>query len=205
MTKLAKLERDIDQIGRKGRAAWKRLKKSTDWNDWMSVGEALVAGRGMARRGAGVNKPEGRGYNELFSQWLIHYGLQEIDKSDRAKLFKVMDRRSEIEEYRLSLSLPERCRLNHPTTVLRHWTSATKVTKPRPPKVSVDQENDDLRAQIDELTAARESPKPLSLDQARAQYVAHFADMTGKEKAVELTKLRDAITFDFDIEVTYAV
>src|SRR6478752_5332724 len=111
---MTQLEKDVDRIGRAGQAAWKRLKKVKSWTDWMAVGEALVAGRSMAMKGAGTNRPEGRGYNQLFSQYLSHYGLEEIDKSARAKLLHVMAHRGEIEDYRSALPTNLRLELNHP-------------------------------------------------------------------------------------------
>ena len=38
-------EDERDRVARQGTAAWKRLKSSKSWNDWLSVGEALQVGR----------------------------------------------------------------------------------------------------------------------------------------------------------------
>jgi hypothetical protein len=117
-----RFDKDVDRIGRKARAALEKPSKSRDWHDWMQIGEALVVGREVAMREVGVNAPMGRGYNEAFGKWLRQYGLhKKIDKSDRARLFTVMEHRGEIEEFRSSLPLAKRLRLNHPSTVLRHW------------------------------------------------------------------------------------
>ena len=127
------IEKNRDRIGQAGRAAWKRLKAGANWNDWMSVGEALLIGREVAMAEAGTNAPEGKGYILAFNRWLATYELNDIDKSARAKLFTVMAHRSEIEAFRATLSSSDRLKLNHPTTVLRHWQAKTQVpTKPKP-------------------------------------------------------------------------
>ena len=124
--------KDYDRIGYSGQVAWKRLKKGgRDWGDWITVGEALTAGREVAMRGAETNQPEGAAYNQLFGQWLTRYGLHDMDKSDRARLLKVMEHLGDL-EWRQSLDMTQRLKLNHPSTVWRHWQKATKVTKPKP-------------------------------------------------------------------------
>ena len=97
-------KKDYDRIGHSGELAWKRLKKGgRDWGDWLTVGEALTAGRELAMHGANTNRPEGRAYNEQFSQWLVRYGLRDMDKSDRSKLLRIMEHLGEIQEWRQAL------------------------------------------------------------------------------------------------------
>jgi hypothetical protein len=38
---------------------------------------------------AGTNKPEGSRYNKLFGTWLKNHGFDDIDESDRKRLFDV--------------------------------------------------------------------------------------------------------------------
>jgi hypothetical protein len=167
------LDKDLDRVGRAGTAAWNQLKKSKDWGHWMIVGEALAAGRAMAMRTAGTNRPEGRGYNEQFSAFIDYYKLSEIDKAARAHLLKVMEHRIEIEEYRASLPLAERLRLNHPTTMMRHWRAATaeKSGKPKADRAG-------LQEYIQELEAARE---PVTFAGAREQIIAHLCRLDDAE------------------------
>jgi hypothetical protein len=187
---MTQLEKDVDRIGRAGQAAWKRLQKCKSWTDWMAVGEALVAGRAMAMQGAKTNRPEGKGYNQLFSQYLTHYGLAEIDKSARAKLLRVMEHRGEIEDYRNALPQNLRLELNHPVTVLRRWQAATKVSKPRAPRHDYAGEIDGLAAHVAELEAARE---PMTLCAAREQYVAHLLRLDADARRAELESLQTEI------------
>ena len=53
-------EDDRDRVSRLGTEAWKRLKKTKDYNDWLKVGEALTVGREWAMNQAQTNKPEGK-------------------------------------------------------------------------------------------------------------------------------------------------
>ena len=116
-----------DRIVRQGTAAWKRLKKDKSWTDWLAVGEALQVGRELAMYQAGTNEPSGKGYSQAFSRWLVANKLDDMDKSDRAKLFKVMDNLAAIEQWRAKLTLSERLKLNHPVTVLRNYQEWTRL------------------------------------------------------------------------------
>ncbi len=186
--------KDYDRIGHSGQLAWKRLQKGgRDWGDWYMVGEALAAGRELAMRGAETNRPEGSAYNQLFGEWLVRYGLQNIDKSDRAKLLKIVEQ-PEILEWRQSLPQNERMKLNHPSSVWRHWQKATQVTKPKsikkPKAADLNDEIAQLRAENEELIAARETPKPLTIEHARKLYAAFLTDLTFDEYEAEMDMLR---------------
>lgn len=198
---MKQFEKDLDRLGRAGQLAWGQLKKSKDWNLWLVVGEAMSTGRTMAMKGAGTNKPEGRGYNELFSQWLNRYKLNEIDKVTRSHLLLVMENKIEIEEYRATLTLTERMRLNHPSTMLRHWRKATQVPKPKSAKPnSVEEElatcQDELaaaQAHARELEAAREDAKPTTLAAARELYRSHLKRLDPAAIRAELDGLADEL------------
>jgi hypothetical protein len=141
-----------DRIVRQGRAAWARLKKDKSWTDWLAVGEALLVGRELAMYEAGTNSPSGKGYAQEFSRWLATNKLDDMDKSDRSKLFTVMENLSEIEAWRATLTRSQRLKLNHPTTVLRNCQRATVVPETKPDRPSKD---DVLRDLDEELHAAR--------------------------------------------------
>ena len=185
---MSQFERDLDRIGRAGQAAYAQLKKSKDWNLWLVVGEAMATGRHMAMQGAKVNRPEGRGYNELFSQWLSRYKLSEIDKVTRSHLLIVMEHKSEVEEFRNSLPLSERMRLNHPSVMLRHWRKATAVKKPKVPKPDYQGELDSMAAHVAELEGAREVAKPMPWAGVRELY---FAGLSHMPRAQALSELQD--------------
>jgi hypothetical protein len=169
-------DKGLDAIGRRGTAAWNQLKKSKDWGHWVIVGEALLAGRNMAMRAAGTNRPEGRGYNEQFSAYIDHYKLAEIPKDVRAHLLQLMEHRVEIEEYRQSLPLGERLRLNHPSVMIRNWRKATAENKPESLQRKANRAS--TQAYIEELEAARE---PITFAGARETMIAHLSHLGDAE------------------------
>jgi hypothetical protein len=126
-----------DETILRGQNAWARVRDDHAWEDWLHVGAAPVIGRAEAMRETHVNEPVGYNYNTAFGAWLRRYGFETIDKGDRARLFEVMDKLVEIEAWRATLTERQRRLLNHPTTVLRKWRTATAVVDPKaPPKAS---------------------------------------------------------------------
>ena len=149
-----------ERVVRQGRAAWARLKKDKSWMDWISVGEALLVGRDIAMYQAGTNSPTGKGYAGEFSAWLVDNKLDDMDASDRAKLFKVMDELPAIEQWRSTLTRTERLKLNHPTTVWRNYQRATEIPEAKVAKPSkaetlreIDEERNDALREVDRLKA----------------------------------------------------
>jgi hypothetical protein len=187
-------ENERDRVCRQGTEAWRRLKREKSWSDWVQVGEALQVGREWAMNQAMTNQPEGKGYNMAFGEWLARYKLDDMDKGDRSRLFSVMDNLPMIEEWRRTLTLTERLKLNHPNAVLRKWQAAIEPpavpTEPRPTLrdslTNVIEENESLKAHVAELEAAR---APLDVDQLVEALLATLRDMprevaTPKVKAI---------------------
>jgi hypothetical protein len=123
-----------DQIIRRGQDAWVRVRGDHTWADWLEIGAALCVGRTEAMYVAQTNKPVGRNYNTAFAAWLKEHGFDAIDQGDRARLFKVMEHRDQIEKWRTTLPLNQRLALNHPSSVLRKWKANTVVPDPNAPK-----------------------------------------------------------------------
>jgi hypothetical protein len=173
-------EDERDRVSRLGSEAWKRLKKCKDYNDWLKVGEALLVGREWAMDQAQTNKPEGKGYNLCFSEYLQRYRLDDMDKGDRSRLFQMMDALPQIEEWRRTLTLTERLKLNHPNAVLRKFKAAFEVPDPskaakpslRDSVAQLSDENTQLKDHIAELEAARaKGPIELTLEEVRNAYI----------------------------------
>jgi hypothetical protein len=124
---------NIEDIGKAAMQAWGRIKKSHSrmWGEWMTIGEGLIEGRRWAMQQAGTDKPEGKGYTLAFGDYLKRYKLEDMDKSDRAKLLQLMEERPAIEEWRATLPTNQRRDLNNPTIVWRKWQADTKVEKPK--------------------------------------------------------------------------
>src|SRR5215468_4852115 len=146
----------LDQIGRAMQQAWSRVKnaQSRMWGDWMTIGEGLLEGRRWAMQIAGTNRPEGKGYVTAFGEWLKRYRVDDMDKSDRAKLLQLMEERLAVEEWRANLPNYEQRRLNNPIVVWRKWTAETRVK--RKPKRSKNAsasagEVEQLQARVEEL------------------------------------------------------
>ena len=173
-------EDERDRVSRLGSEAWKRLKKCKDYNDWIKVGDALQVGREWAMSQAGTDKPEGKGYNLCVSEYLQRYKIDDMDKGDRSRLFQMMDALPQIEEWRRTLTLTERLKLNHPNAVLRKFKAAFEVPDPSKPVkpglresvAELSEENMQLKAHIAEFEAARtREPLSLTLEEVRAAYV----------------------------------
>lgn len=131
------IPKDVERIIKAGQAAWKRIKdpKDKSWNDWMTVGEALLSIRQEAMNAAGIpvgtnRPPAGRTYNTAFGDLLRRFHLHDIDKADRSRLFDCMENRGAIEDWRNSLDQAQRYKFNHPSTVWRHWKKAMEEWKP---------------------------------------------------------------------------
>lgn len=164
-------EDERDRVARQGTEAWRRLKKEKSWGDWLKVGEALQVGREWAMNQAGTNAPTGKAYNMAFGEWMSRYKLDDMDKGDRSRLFSVMDNLGPIEEWRKTLTLTERLKLNHPNAVWRKWRAAMEPepapapAQEGPPKptlrdsvANLSEENARLTELVAELEAARQSP-----------------------------------------------
>jgi hypothetical protein len=115
------------EIVQQGRAAWARLKKNDgDWADWKLVGAALMEGRAMALRNAGVSNPSGGGYSGSFNDWLTYHRF-DMPPAQRAKLLMLMAVLPEIERWRLTLTEAQQLRLNEPASVLLRYRKATRI------------------------------------------------------------------------------
>ncbi len=172
---MAMHEADLDRVVRQGTEAWRRLKKDKNYGDWIKVGEAHQVGREWAMNQAGTNKPEGKAYNIAFGEWLTRYKFDDMDKGNRSRLFELMDNLPQIEDWRRTLTLGERLKLNHPNAVLRKWKAFMKPEprdksgEPKPTlrdsvvnlseeAAAKDRKIADLESHIEELEAARAPP-----------------------------------------------
>jgi hypothetical protein len=81
-------------IIRDGQAALRFLDRDKNWEAWVRVGKAFLEVRNLAMHRAGVNRPFGPRYRELFGSLLRQFKFTDRikDSSDRARLVEVMDR-----------------------------------------------------------------------------------------------------------------
>jgi hypothetical protein len=179
---------NLHRIGRAMQAAWARVKKAQSrmWGEWMTIGEGLLEGRHWAMKIAGANRPEGKGYVTAYGEWLKRYRVDDMDKSDRAKLLQLMEERPAVEEWRATLTDYERRNLNNPVIIWRKWTAATRVKKPKPRTAGVaatehgraQRTIEQLQARVDELEQELEA--------------AHTADVTPDAEKARRFELENA-------------
>jgi uncharacterized small protein (DUF1192 family) len=173
----------LEQIGHAMMLAWGRTKKAQArmWGDWMTIGEGLREGRRWAMQQAGTNKPEGKGYVTAFGEWIRRFKVDDMDKSDRAKLLQLMEERPAVEEWRATLTDHERRNLNNPTIAWRKWTAATRVKKPPKPTLT-----DSVRALDEEQHTAKD--KIAQLQRERDELKARITELEE-----EIAGLRDQL------------
>lgn len=117
----------MNETVQQGRIAWARLKKNgKNWDDWKTVGHALLEGRKTAMRNAGTTAPAGRGYSDAFNEWLTCNRF-DIGPSHQGKLLVAMGLLPEIENWRATLPLRQRLCLNNPGAVLFRYRKATGI------------------------------------------------------------------------------
>ena len=110
--------------------AMARIGSGHQWLDWLTVGEGLVVGRLRAMRRSGTNRPEGSAYNRCFGDWLdAHLWARDLDKATRNHAMWCAEHRSEVEQWRSTLALNVRLKLNHPTSIKRRYEAAHAVEK----------------------------------------------------------------------------
>jgi hypothetical protein len=194
----------LDQIGHAMMLAWQRVKRTQArmWGDWMTIGEGLLEGRRWAMQMAGIplganRRPEGKAYVMAFSEWLRRYRVDDMDKSDRAKLLQLMEDRAGVEEWRATLTDYERRNLNNPTIAWRKWTAATRVKKPKPRSASVSatEMGEQQQARIEELEEelANTEFKPTgTADEIAAQLIGMFGAKAESIARAVLARLKTA-------------
>jgi hypothetical protein len=87
----------------------------------MIIGKAFQFLRTEAMYSAHANKPQGRRYNQEFSDLLKANGFDGIDKGTRARLFLVLGHEAAIDDWLATVPPNKRLRLNHPDTVWRAY------------------------------------------------------------------------------------
>jgi hypothetical protein len=147
---------NFERLGHAMMLAWGRIKKmqSRTWGEWMTIGEGLLAGREWAMHQAGTNRPEGKGYNTAYGEWLKRFKVSDADgfhKSDRAKLLQLMEERPAVEEWRATLTDYDRRNLNNPTVAWRKWTAATRPKAKKRTAGTAASEEGRMRATAEQL------------------------------------------------------
>ena len=116
----------LSECIRAGQEAWHRLLSGHTRQDWVLVGKACQLLRAEAMRTAHTNKPEGRRYNQEFSDLLKANGFDTIDKSTRSRLFCILDNVGDVEKWLATVPANKRLTLNHPHTIWRAYQRTKK-------------------------------------------------------------------------------
>ena len=120
-----------DQVIARAQEAAGRLIAGASYQDWITVGRALLIGRAHSMYEAGTNKPQGSRYAACFSRWLADTKLDRVaDKGTRSRLLDLLDHIDAVEKWRQLLPTNRRLEINHPNTVWRHWQRSKIVPDP---------------------------------------------------------------------------
>jgi|SRR5579872_1769921 len=139
----------VNKIVSDAQAAWDRLNRFQDFDDWVLVASALAMGRDVVMHLAQTNKASGLKYKREINRWLRENKLDTVDKTTRSRSIEFFAHLDDIKKWRATLTDTERRLLNHPTTILRHWKRKTSVSKP--PDVKKVSPTAKLKASIAEL------------------------------------------------------
>ena len=189
---------NLEHIGHAMMLAWTRVKKAQArmWGEWMTIGEGLLEGRRWAMNRAGTNRPEGKGFVMAYSEWLKRYKVDDMDKSDRAKLLQLMEERPGVEEWRATLTDYDRRNLNNPTIVWRKWTAATRVKKPKSRTEGVSAtEHGRARTMIEQLQARTDELE----QESHSAWVDALKGRSDQDRAEALYQL----LLEFDLSLSH--
>jgi hypothetical protein len=122
---------DQDAIA-EGRQAWRQIRSRAlaSWNDWLSVGHALVVARAIVMRETGTNKPVGGKYNVAMGAWLRGNGFDGINTQERHNAVRCAENEAAIEAWRETLTEVQRRKYQSASCVLNYWKRATRPKAP---------------------------------------------------------------------------
>src|SRR5467141_2633382 len=86
-----------------GKAAWNRIKRSKSFEDWLAIGAALIVGRKLCMREAGVDIPHGWHYSRIHKEWLEKTGFCEIHRAMRIGAMLCAKNNNEVQAWWISL------------------------------------------------------------------------------------------------------
>jgi hypothetical protein len=172
------------EIIARAREEWERKTGDRDWRGWMRIGDGLEIGRDEIDKrlhnrkgvpgGGSKGRNKGRRWNEEFGAWLSENGMGELGGKKfaavRSHLMDCVDHKTEIEEWRRTLSLQERTAWNHPTTVWRQFNKhlaaeaedariATGGEEPPKKPSPMAEMKEALRNLVDENDRLRKAPR----------------------------------------------
>jgi hypothetical protein len=114
-----------------GRQAWRQIRSRavSSWNDWLSVGHALLIGRAIVMKQVGSNRPVGGRYVKAMIAWLAAEGFETVSTSERYNAIKCAENEDAIEAWRQTLTGAQMRKYNSPSCVLNYWKKAVRGNK----------------------------------------------------------------------------
>jgi hypothetical protein len=166
--------------------AWNRVKERQTklWHDWtLVIGPALLKARTEAMWIAGTNQPMGKGYAQAMSGLLDEYRLSDMNETVRAHLLKIMERLSDVEEWRAKQDNARE--LNYPSQVWTKYQKASKQADERHQEKADQEPREKKETTKEALAKALEENEALKREIERLN--AHITDL---EAALETRKKR---------------
>jgi hypothetical protein len=144
-----------------GALAIRRIREHEDYSHWSAVGRALLRLQEEAMHLSGSNSPQGRGYTAIRAELGSRVpDLEDLDKASKAHAVWLAKNWAAVEEWRSTLAVNQRDRLNHPSVVKRRYEathgearSAFSTNRPASPVEKLKIENVRLQEELDAAAA----------------------------------------------------
>jgi hypothetical protein len=105
-----------------GALAMRRIREHEDYSHWAAVGRALLRLQEEAMHLSGSNSPQGRGYTAVRGELGSRVpDLDELDKASKSHAVWLAKNFTAVEDWRQTLAMNERHKLNHPSVVKRRY------------------------------------------------------------------------------------
>ena len=108
-----------------GREALAAITRSASFENYCSIGKALLVGKKFALHTSGANCAMGRTYSLAFSRWIREHKFESMPKSLRSVCIELAENAEAITAWRNGLPERQRRRLVSPLAVTRRWKAAT--------------------------------------------------------------------------------
>jgi hypothetical protein len=156
------LEQAEEAAGRAAQAALRRIDKDRLFEDWLKVGEGLVAAEQYARRAARIRPGDNRkrgdlgpSYKKAMSKFLKQYQLDEahLKQPQRWALQQIMDNLAAVVAWRSALPQWKRQDWNSPKSVWSHYGAhlRAQLTESKPARSDRAEQNQILKQHIAQL------------------------------------------------------
>jgi hypothetical protein len=153
----------------------------------VEVCEGLGVARTEAYAVAKTNEVKSYACRKAFGEILKREVLDELNKGTRDQCFKILEHLPAIKEWHAELDQVERLKINHPSTILRHWKKtsagadalfkeeASKKKTKRVKQAALRKQVDQLKDRIKEVEQERDNANE-KLDQYKREATPQFTE-----------------------------